>query len=220
MAFLGLAAAAALLATRTHYTTDLSAFLPRAPTASQRVLIEQLREGPAARLIIAALGGGDAAARARVSAALAQGLRADPRFAAVSNGDAQGLQADREFLFRHRYLLSEAVTPQRFTASGLHEAIAGSLAALAAPEGLLLKELFVQDPTGELLAIVDALGPERAPRTQRGRVELARRHAGAARPADPRRGRGYGCAAGGRARRCARPSRARATRCRRRSARR
>ena len=75
--FLGVAAAAALLAARTHYTTDLSAFLPKAPTASQRVLIEQLREGPAARLIIAAVGGGDAAARAHVSAALAQGLRAD-----------------------------------------------------------------------------------------------------------------------------------------------
>ena len=168
VAFIGLAAAAALLAARTHYTTDLSAFLPRTPTASQRVLIEQLREGPAARLIIAALGGGDAATRAHVSAALAQGLRTDPRFAAVSNGDAPGLQADREFLFRHRYLLSEAVTPQRFTANGLHEAIAGSLAALAAPEGLLLKELFVQDPTGELLAIVDALGPERAPRSNAG----------------------------------------------------
>jgi predicted exporter len=168
VAFIGLAAAAALLASRTHYTTDLSDFLPRTPSASQRVLIEQLREGPAARLIIAAIGGGDAAARAHVSAAMAQGLRTDPRFAAVSNGDAQGLQADREFLFRHRYLLSEAVTPQRFTASGLHEAIAGSLDALAAPEGLLLKELFAQDPTGELLAIVDALGPERAPRTNAG----------------------------------------------------
>src|SRR4029077_5130521 len=91
VAFLGLAAAAALLAARTHYTTDLSGFLPRAPTASQRVLIEQLREGPAARLIIAALGGGDAGARAHVSAAVAQGLRTDPQLAAVSHGDAPGL---------------------------------------------------------------------------------------------------------------------------------
>ena len=121
---------------------------PGAPSASQRVLIEQLREGPAARLIIAAIGGGDAAARAQSRPPVAQGLRADPRFAIGQQRDAQGLQADREFLFRHRYLLSEAVTPQRFTASGLHEAIASSLDALAAPEALLLKELFAQDPTG------------------------------------------------------------------------
>ena len=28
-----------------HYTTDLSAFLPRSPTTTQRLLVDQLREG-------------------------------------------------------------------------------------------------------------------------------------------------------------------------------
>src|SRR5262249_29725161 len=108
--------AAATIAVRTTYLTDLSAFLPRAPSATQRLLIEQLRAGPAARLLIAAIGGGDATTRAQVSAALAARLRADASFASVSNGDAASLERDREFLFRNRYLLSEAVTPQRFTA--------------------------------------------------------------------------------------------------------
>lgn len=168
LVFLIVAGIAASIAARTHYTTDLSAFLPNSPTASQRVLIEQLREGPAARLILAAIAGADPATRARISVAMAQELRADPRFAAVSNGDAQALARDREFLFRHRYLLSEAVTPAHFSGAGLHEAIANSLDALASPEGPLLKTLFTQDPTGELLAIVDGLGPERAPRTSEG----------------------------------------------------
>ena len=35
-----------------RYTTDLSAFLPRSPTATQRLLVNQLREGIASRLIL------------------------------------------------------------------------------------------------------------------------------------------------------------------------
>ena len=163
------ALAALVIASRAPYTTDLSAFLPRAPSATQRLLIEQLRTGPAARLMIGAIGGGDATSRAALSAALAAGLRADPAFASVSNGDAASLERDREFLFSHRYVLSEAVTPRHFSVPGLHEAIAASLDELASPEGALLKPLFPRDPTGELLAILDSLGgSERAPHTAGG----------------------------------------------------
>jgi predicted exporter len=159
---------AAVVAARARYTADLSAFLPRAPTATQQVLIEQLRAGPAARLMIAALAGADAATRATLSAAMAQTLAADPAFATVSNGDAAALARDRAFLFDHRYLLSEAVTHAHFSADGLHQAIADSLEALASPEGLLLKPLFPADPTGELLAIVDQFGATRPPRMSAG----------------------------------------------------
>ena len=37
---------AAGIAARATYTADLSAFLPRSPSATQRLLIEQLRTGP------------------------------------------------------------------------------------------------------------------------------------------------------------------------------
>ncbi len=158
----------ALIAARAHYTTDLSAFLPGAPTAAQRVLIEQLREGPAARLIIAAIGGGSAQARAHAAEAMVARLRPSKQFASVSDGDAATLARDREFLFAHRYALSPTVTPQRFTAAGLHAAISDSLAALASSEGPLLKPLFARDPTGELLNILDALGSGHNPRTREG----------------------------------------------------
>jgi predicted exporter len=166
--FLVLAVIAGVIAARARYTADLSAFLPRAPSAAQQVLVEQLREGPAARLIIAALGGGTPATRAALSDSLVTRLRANAAFASVANGDAASLARDRDFLFRHRYLLSEAVTPEHFTVAGLHAAITTSLDALASPEGLLIKPLFAQDPTGELLTIVDDLGPGRAPRTSAG----------------------------------------------------
>ena len=153
---------------RATYVADLSAFLPRTPTATQRLLVQQLREGPAAHLIIVALEGADAHTRAQVSAQLATRLRSDPEFLAISNGDAAQLERDRDFLFRHRYLLSAEVTPQRFTVAGLHAAISDSLDTLASPEGLLVKPLFARDPSGEMLAIIESLGQNQAPHTTEG----------------------------------------------------
>ncbi len=163
-----LCALAASIAVHTHYTTDLSAFLPRSPTATQQLLVEQLREGPAARLIIAAIEGGDAALRAQVSVKLSQALRRRSEFAVVDNGDAASLERDRAFLFDHRYVLSDAMTAAHFSVTGLHAAIAAGVDALASPEGPLLKALFPRDPTGELLNILDAAGSTHAPHTEGG----------------------------------------------------
>src|ERR1700733_13894904 len=122
-----------------HYTTDLSAFLPRSPTATQRLLVDQLREGIASRLILIGVEGADPAERARISLAMGRRLRADPQFVAVNNGEPVGLERDREVLFSHRYLLSEAVTPDRFTPSGLKDAVQETLDLLASPMGMLAK---------------------------------------------------------------------------------
>jgi predicted exporter len=163
-----LALAAAGVVAHATYSTDLSAFLPRRASATQRLLVEQLREGPAAHVIIVAIEGGDAATRAQVSELLATHLKSEPSFFAVNNGDAAQLERDRQFLFEHRYLLSPTVTAQRFSVQGLHEAIGDSLDLLASPEGMLLKELFTRDPTGELLSIIDTLDPSHAPHTSDG----------------------------------------------------
>ncbi len=159
---------AGVIAARTHYSTDLSAFLPRSPTATQRLLVEQLREGPAARLIIAAIEGGDPTVRAQVSVEMSARLRENLDFSVVNNGDAASVERDRRFLFEQRYVLSDAMRPEHFTPSGLREAIGSSIDSLASPEGPLLKPLFPHDPTGELLSILDATGNTQAPRTQGG----------------------------------------------------
>ncbi len=67
---------------RAHFTADLSAFLPSAPSAGQRVLVDQLRDGIVSRLILVAIDGGDAATRATLSRRVAGALRTDPQFAA------------------------------------------------------------------------------------------------------------------------------------------
>ena len=159
---------AVAIVARASYTADLSAFLPRRASATQRLLVDQLRSGPAAHLIFAAIEGADAPTRAQISTQLAQRLRSDPAFVGVNNGDAAQLQRDREFLFEHRYLLSARVTPQHFGASGLHAAISDSLDTLAAPEGELLKPLFARDPTAEMLGIIDSLDQSHAPHITAG----------------------------------------------------
>src|SRR5216684_8262019 len=161
-------ALAAVIVARAHYITDLSAFLPASPTPTQQLLVDQLRDGPASRLILIAIEGGDAGARARVSVAMAARLRRDRQFSSVNNGEPVTAERDREFLFQHRYLLSDQVRAARFSESGLHAALLDTLDELASPVGLMLKPLLPNDPTGEMLHIIDQLERTPSPPTSDG----------------------------------------------------
>ena len=159
---------AALIVAHARFTADLSAFLPATPTATQRLLVSQLREGIASRLIIVAIEGGESALRARASAGMAEQLRRDTRFTSVSNGDDSGQERDRAFLFDNRYVLSESVSADRFTVDGLRDAIQETLDLLSSPAGLLVKSLLARDPTGEMVQIIDQVGAGQSPRTDNG----------------------------------------------------
>ncbi|MHB1051834.1 MAG: MMPL family transporter [Thiobacillus sp.] len=149
--------ACAGIISRTHFTTDLSAFLPRSPTPEQQLLMDQLRDGLASRLILVGIEGADAPTRAGLSKQIAQRLRADPAFASVNNGEPVNAERDRAYLFDHRYLLSPAVTPERFSEAGLHAALGDSIDLLASPAGLLVKSILPRDPTGEMVLLLDQL---------------------------------------------------------------
>lgn len=142
---------------RTQVTTDLSAFLPRNPTPEQQLLMDQLRDGLASRLILVGIEGADAPARARISKQMAQHLRANPAFASINNGEPVNIGRDRDYLFNHRYLLSPAVTPAHFSVDGLHAAISESIDLLASPAGLMVKSLLPRDPTGEMVQLLGQL---------------------------------------------------------------
>ena len=166
--WLALILLAAAIAAHARYIADLSAFLPARPTPAQRLLVDQLRSGPASRLILIALQGGDAEGRARIAVAMAAVLRTDREFSSVNDGEDATADLDRNFLFEHRYVLSEAVTPQRFTPAGLRSALEETLADLASPEGLLIKSLTPRDPTGETMRVVEQLSRTPTPRSDDG----------------------------------------------------
>src|SRR5579864_2490932 len=88
-------AGAAWVILRAHYTADLSAFLPRTPTAAEQMLVDQLREGVASRLILVGIEGDGADERARVSLDVGRALRASALFSSVHNGEPIGVERDR-----------------------------------------------------------------------------------------------------------------------------
>lgn len=141
--------------TRTRFTADLTAFLPSAPTTEQALLVDLLRDGIAARMLLVGIEGGDAEARAQASRSLATALRASDAFVAASNGESIGTEADQAWLFEHRYQLSAAVTPERFSVEGLRAAIGESIDMLASSAGLLVKPILTRDPTAETLQVIE-----------------------------------------------------------------
>lgn len=153
---------------RATYVADLSAFLPAAPTGEQRVLMAQLQNGATARVLMIGLRGGEPAQRTDASLRLADQLRGSGLFEAVHNGDHAADAATGEFLFRHRYLLSPAVSAERFTVDGLREGIADTVSLLGTPAGVPLKPLLWRDPTGETVRMAEAMLSANAPRSDGG----------------------------------------------------
>lgn len=166
--WLAFVVASIVIIARSHFTADLSAFLPSTPTAQQQLLMDQLRDGLASKLILVGIEGADEKSRAAISRGMAQRLRNDPAFVAVNNGEQVTMERDREILFRNRYLLSPTVTPDRFSQEGLREALSESIDRLASPAGLLIKQLLPRDPTGEMLQLIEGMESGRQPRLIEG----------------------------------------------------
>ncbi|MFZ2971926.1 MAG: MMPL family transporter [Ferribacterium limneticum] len=160
--------AGAAVVWNSHFSADMSFFLPGRPSAAQQVLVDQLKEGVVTRLLMVAIEGGDAALRATVSRQLHGRLEKLPEFISVQNGQAGSLDADRDFLFNHRYLLSPAVKPERFTVDGLREGIANSVDLLASPAGMMIKPLLPRDPTGEMIELLSGLSSGAQPNVSEG----------------------------------------------------
>lgn len=150
---LALAAGLVVIA-RSRFVADMSFFLPARPSAAQGVLVEQMRDGAVSRLLLLAIEGGDRAQRAQASVALRVALRDSGQFVAVQNGQLDGLAAERDFLLRWRYLLSPAVEPAHFSVDGLRAAVTRTIDLATSPLGALFKPYLLQDPTGELPAIL------------------------------------------------------------------
>ena len=140
---------------RSVFNTDMSAFMPRSPTPTQQIMVEQMRDGVVSRLILAGIDGAPAPALAQISKAMAARLRGDGEFVAVNNGERVGLEKDFELLWRNRYVLSDAVTPQRFTAQGLHDSLSAYLDLLGTPVSAMAQRVLPDDPSGELIHLLE-----------------------------------------------------------------
>ena len=157
-----------LIYSQARFNADMSFFLPSEPTPEQQVLVDQIREGAVTRLLMAAISGGDAQRRAALSQALRQQLLQTEHFISVENGVQESLDRDRDLLLAHRYVLSPAVTPERFTEAGLRAAITDSVDFLLSPLGALFKPYLTRDPTGELPTLIRQLNASAQPASHHG----------------------------------------------------
>ena len=162
---LTIAIAVAVLS-RTELRADMAAFLPRSSSTAQQVLTDQVTNGASSRIVLLAIDGAPAATLTALSKSLAARLRQNEAFVDVANGDEASSSGIRDFVWKNRYLLSGGVTADRFTANGLHNALVSDLALLGSGLEPLVKESLPNDPTGEILTLLNQLVGHSAPHSR------------------------------------------------------
>ena len=144
-----------LYLTRLHVDTDMAAFLPKTASPAQRVLVDQFRDGALSHLVLVAIEGAPPGQLAAISKQMAATLRQDSPFVTVQNGEDSGFEQDRTFLWSHRYLLSNQVDANHFTAAGLRASLERDLSTLGSSAGFLVEPMLPEDPTGEMLHFIE-----------------------------------------------------------------
>jgi len=153
---------------RLELSGDLRRFMPEPRTPAQKLLVDELGDGPGSRLLLLSLSGAGADVLAGQSRALAATLAANPDFEFVANGIDAGLDAVPESLRPYRYLLSPTLDGQRLDADYLGEQLDERLQDLGSPMAGLVEPLLPADPTLEMLALAEAWLPKAAPQRLHG----------------------------------------------------
>jgi predicted exporter len=162
-----LAGLACLVTQRLQVGGDLRSFMPAPSTPDQRLLLDQVGEGAASRLLMLALSGRPEAQLARLSQQLAQRLRGDRRYTQVLNGGFE-IDALDPRLLPYRYLLSPTLDTQQLDTAYLSDQLQQRLEDLSSPAASLLKGLLPRDPTLELLKLAQRWTPAQSPALRHG----------------------------------------------------
>ena len=160
---------------RLKVSTDLRSFMPAPTTPDQRLLMEQVGDGPGSRLLLLAISGGHTALKdapsdgqlAALSQGLASALHKDPRYTQVLNGSFD-LAALDPSLLPYRYLLSPTLDTQSLDEAYLSDQLQQRLDDLSSPAASLLKGLLPRDPTLEMLKLAERWTPAKSPETRDG----------------------------------------------------
>ena len=157
-----------MIGQRLHLSGDLRAFMPAAQTPAQKLLIDELGEGPGSRLLLVALSGADPETLAAQSQALRGQLSANATFSLVANGADNGLDAIPERLRPYRYLLSPTLDDNAMDASFLRSELQARVQDLGSPAAGLIEPLLPADPTLETLKLAESWQPANAPQQLHG----------------------------------------------------
>jgi predicted exporter len=164
---LALAALGWMVAQRLKISTDLRSFMPAPTTPDQRLLMEQVGEGPGSRLLLLSISGASDEKLAALSQGLLAALKKDPRYSQVVNGsfDLGALDAS---LLPYRFLLSPTLDTQPLDEAYLADQLQQRLDDLSSPAASLLKGLLPRDPTLEVLKLAELWAPAKSPEVREG----------------------------------------------------
>lgn len=141
-------AGAGLFARAIDIRADMTDFLPPGQTPATRLLLDELRSGAAASLVLIGIEGAAPEDLARISQAVATDLKASGQFGFVGNEAQDFATEDQDFLFGHRYLLSPATTAEAFTTASLRDRMQKLLEQLRGSAAPLVKRFGFADPVG------------------------------------------------------------------------
>ena len=147
--------------------SDLRLFMPSPQTPEQRLILEEIGEGPASRMLLLAISGADPSQLAATSRALAARISGDREFRHVFNGEGD-LDAIPEGMLAYRYLLTSTFDNQPLDTGFLHSQLVERSRDLASPAAGYLESWLPRDPTLEVLAVAQAWQPLVQPETVDG----------------------------------------------------
>ncbi len=127
--------------------------MPQAKSPAEKLLVNELQQGIAARIILIAIEGADLKRITQISKSLAAQLRNDRAFSRIDNGEQSLQSLENTPLFRYRYLLSPNITADHFSPQTLATMFQQRLLDLTSPFALFNKQLLPKDPTNEIGAL-------------------------------------------------------------------
>ncbi len=142
--------------------TDLRLFLPSPTTPEQQLLLEEIGEGPASRIMVISLAGAPPEQLADASRELVESLQPSQYFRLVTNGE-MSLDSVPDQLLPYRYLLSPTLDERPLDAKYLHAELQERARDLASPAGAFLEPWLPRDPTLELLKVLQRWQPMQEP---------------------------------------------------------
>ncbi|MEO5830723.1 MAG: MMPL family transporter [Rhodanobacter sp.] len=164
---LALAGLGWMVAQRLKISTDLRSFMPAPTTPDQRLLMEQVGEGPGSRLLLVSINGASDEQLASLSQGLAVTLKKDRRYSQVVNGSFD-LGALDPSLLPYRFLLSPTLDTQPLDEAYLADQLQQRIDDLSSPAASLLKGLLPRDPTLEVLKLAQMWAPAKSPEVREG----------------------------------------------------
>lgn len=135
---------------------DLTFFQPGTPSRVSDLAIDQIRSGPASRVVLIGVAGAPSTDLARLSRSLVEQLSKTGQFKRVANGANELDEVALRYLFDNRYLLGPNPAQREFTSEGLRRSIMSALGRLSGLSGYALGDLLPSDPTGRMQALIGA----------------------------------------------------------------